>query len=201
VARSRRRPRRKAARSDARLLRRYVAITPPAGALALTGSAPAGSQDTRITPAAGLIPPEYRSFGEGLARVVDVLPAAMREWTSKIPAQWAPYVFRGLLDGLLDDPRVTAHHRRRLIRARKDAEHVIELLKAAEKVPPRRRGLPPPAPLNPAARDQVLAEYHRRAAGAPKGTHPEIWKALARECGYSNWKQLRRQVRALRRSP
>jgi hypothetical protein len=179
LRRSRRAPRRTAARADdpralRRLAKRLAAVTPP---------------------------PAYRSFGEALARVVDVLPPKMREWTATIPTRWAPYVFRGLLDGLLDDPRVTAHHRRRVIRARQDAEDAIASYKVAATVAPRRRGLPPPAPLNPEARAQVLAEYQRRAAGVPKGTRPEIWKALAQERGYSNWKQLRQQVSALRRGP
>lgn len=135
---------------------------------------------------------------ELVARAARRLPDKL---SAVIPFKLAPYVLRALYDYCLDNPRLPAAQRRRLVRERGELEATLSAIKASGlgEVSRRRRGPAPADPLEVATRRAIAAEFARRSKGLLKDERTEIWKKIGAERGYP-WKKVRHQVSPLLRS-
>lgn len=141
-------------------------------------------------------PPEVLAAFEALKRVIDRLPEEWREAVNKLRGAAVPYVVCALYDWRLDDPRISADGRRALLARRKEARAALKQFKAANRLGSRPRGAPAAGTLSPTVLDRVLSTYRQRAAATKSKGRDHIWRGLAREIGYSNWKKVRQQAMA-----
>lgn len=142
-------------------------------------------------------PPELLAAMQAVTRVIHRLPS--EEWRAavdKLRFAAVPYVVCALYDWRLDDPLISAEGRRVLQERQKEARAALEKYKAARRFGSRPRGAPAAGTLSPTVLDRVLSTYRERVAAAGSKGRDHIWRSIAREVGYSNWKKLRQQVMA-----